>query len=1518
MTISSSFLSNVTVETLVVAGGGGGGTNYNLRGAGGGAGGLVYIGNLQIPAGTTANVVVGSGGLVSARGGDSAILPYVPTYSHWFNGYSTYDYLTVTNTAYPFSLGGDFTVEAWIYLNAYGSTYTSIVDTRTGAVAQTWNFGVYGTGLDFYWGASRATSSMRVPSGQWTHVAATRQSGNVYLYVNGYRDAISVTGVTTWMQQTSTTVWIGNNRDGAATGQNTYSANVYISNLRTVSGIAVYTGNFTPQTTNLSTTQSSGANIAAISSSPTVANTGVFNGTTSYLLHTYAGNGPMDLATGQPSWTVECWFYCTNYAAKQTAIFDASGRVGVANSALAFWLSATGVGAWIIGNGGGGYIAYVPTMATTFTLGTWYHVAMVRNTSTGRAQVYVNGVLDANSNIVTSGSMANAYSLDFSIGSDIATQLAGASLFYGYISNLRAVKGVAVYTGNFTVPSIPLTVTQSSSGNIAAISGSQTSLLILQGTPIADASLNSISITNSAVTMTQLVVGIGTTFLSLQNSTLIDNSIANSPIVKYYGSVSPSIFSQSTPVTDGYASVYFNGATLLQYTNSTALTTIAAVDVSANQFTVTSTASIPNVIATAPAITPLGTVNSISFAGSQYLTVTANAAFAYGTGSFTVECWVYITTALAAGAFVGPWTGTAATSSWVFTQGSPTATNLRFGVSDGTTATFYQGGGGLSINTWIHVAAVRNGTTLTLYSNGTSVSTNAGISTNISVASQALQINGVAGATFLTTGYISNLRIVKGVAVYTGNFTVPTAPLTITQSSSGANIAAITGSQTSLLLQPVAGWTAECWVNPSGDYSTYRTVFAKRVNATVTTEYEGYLRLTSGVISFYNGTNYESTTTLTANTWSHCAWVYTGTNIVIYVNGTQVYTSAVTITTNTEPMIIGGVRTGSEYFLGFLSNFRFTRGIVYTGAFTPPTTPLRATQTVSGNIAAITGNASSSTSLLVLQSSTYKDNSVNNYLYGYSYTIYTGTPIIKTDVAPFVDPVRGIVAYGGGAGAFNNTTNNANTGGSGGGSWYPGYVGAPASQPPTSYYAGIAYTNTGFGNTGGLGGGVQPYGGGGGGAGGVGSGYTDIYAGGGGIGRQYTISGVPAYYAGGGSSAAYPLEAGYLINAGGLGGGGQGDNSVWAATQVTGYTGSTGTVNATANGSPYTGGGGGSGGWGGSGIVIMRYLGTQIATGGTVTSIGGYTIHTFTTAGTFTIAANISVGSAGGNGGPYAGGGGGAAGYLGFGGNGAAGASLAAGSYGIGGGGGGGGSSATFGGGGGGVDIWGLGGYSGAGGTAGQPGTGGSPEVTLGLTGNGAQPGFGSNGGLYGGGGGGGVTSSLDTSRGWGANGAFALVYSTTSSTYTYPYISPINLVYLGNLQSTNTTQFTSNVSGVITDSNFDQNVIGNLAYSQTSVNMPVAYESQYTNNTVSVYRTASLAANNVIASDITVTVNYQAEWMLRNSDPAFPATYDKPFNYQTAQPVTTTNDPRKLTLKASFITKTGTQQDPTEPDQYL
>ena len=112
----------------------------------------------------------------------------------------------------------------------------------------------------------------------------------------------------------------------------------------------------------------------------------------------------------------------------------------------------------------------------------------------------------------------------------------------------------------------------------------------------------------------------------------------------------------------------------------------------------------------------------------------------------------------------------------------------------------------------------------------------------------------------------------------------------------------------------------------------------------------------------------------------------------------------------------------------------------------------------------------------------------------------------------------------------------------------------------------------------------------------------------------------------------------YGSNASGGGGGGAGGAGGNATASVGGAAGAgrawlngvtyaAGGVGSSSNNSPGTGGGantgnGGAGGGtpvaGGSGIVIIRYLGAQRGTGGTVTSSGGYTIHTFTSSGTYT------------------------------------------------------------------------------------------------------------------------------------------------------------------------------------------------------------------------------------------------------------------------------------------------------------
>ena len=184
-------------------------------------------------------------------------------------------------------------------------------------------------------------------------------------------------------------------------------------------------------------------------------------------------------------------------------------------------------------------------------------------------------------------------------------------------------------------------------------------------------------------------------------------------------------------------------------------------------------------------------------------------------------------------------------------------------------------------------------------------------------------------------------------------------------------------------------------------------------------------------------------------------------------------------------------------------------------------------------------------------------------------------------------------AFGGGPANGSQTASDRN-GGSGGGGGHMSPSGLASSSIQTSNNGG-----TGYGYGGGATNYASPYPCGSGG----GAGAAGLLGGVGGAGRSFDISGTAAYYAGGGGQAD---NAGTITN-GGTGGGGAGGNTV---------AGVSGTTNTGGGGG---GSRGGTGGFGGSGIVIVRYLGIQKANGGTITSSGGYTIHTFTTSSTFEV-----------------------------------------------------------------------------------------------------------------------------------------------------------------------------------------------------------------------------------------------------------------------------------------------------------
>jgi hypothetical protein len=220
----------------------------------------------------------------------------------------------------------------------------------------------------------------------------------------------------------------------------------------------------------------------------------------------------------------------------------------------------------------------------------------------------------------------------------------------------------------------------------------------------------------------------------------------------------------------------------------------------------------------------------------------------------------------------------------------------------------------------------------------------------------------------------------------------------------------------------------------------------------------------------------------------------------------------------------------------------------------------------------------------------------------------------------------GLTAIGGGHGASSyqdyspdlvSGLKTAGSGGSGGG--MTGYC----------YKAtGGGGRTVGQGNFGGAGG-PSWYSGGGGGAGAAGGSATGIPHGG--VGVLSDINGTSLYWGGGGGGAAYSLSTGGNGGIGGGGGGAVGVTTGGAGLNAgsAGGGGSPGAQTNTPGGNAgaNTGGGGGggshynltnAGGNGGSGIVIIRYPGPQNATGGTVTTVGTDTVHTFLSSGTFT------------------------------------------------------------------------------------------------------------------------------------------------------------------------------------------------------------------------------------------------------------------------------------------------------------
>ena len=474
---------------------------------------------------------------------------------------------------------------------------------------------------------------------------------------------------------------------------------------------------------------------------------------------------------------------------------------------------------------------------------------------------------------------------------------------------------------------------------------------------------------------------------------------------------SPRTFTVNVAISDPH----FSKTTLLL--SGSALTTNTVLrDSSTNNFSLTAYGD-----TRATNFSPYGTGWSNYFNGTSYLSGDGSSGLALSIGDFTIELWVL------ANSF---------TSQPQLISFNPASTNGAYPLiyinSSGNFVYYVNNaaaitGGSVSIGVWHHVAVARSGTSTKMFLNGTQVGSTYSDTNNYLVGASRPTIGkaGFNDSSYLD-GYISNLRVVKGTAVYTSNFTPPTQPLTaITNTSlltcqsnrfldASTNNFAITknGDTTVTTFNPFnitnTGTSGSAYFDGTGDYCTTpgNAAFALGTGDFCLETWIYPNSISTGTFdrimatSDYNGTGFDwtlntassslyvagtaySISNLVIKSWNHLVYTRSGGVLRGFLNGNlAVYNASATgNVTSTGELRIGYGYSGTSYN-GHISNLRIVKGSVpvayqtsatttNTSVFSPPTQ----------SIAAVTG-----TQLLTLQydqphnNNTFLDASSNQFL----------------------------------------------------------------------------------------------------------------------------------------------------------------------------------------------------------------------------------------------------------------------------------------------------------------------------------------------------------------------------------------------------------------------------------------------------------------------------------------------------------------------------------------------------------
>jgi hypothetical protein len=458
MTVSAVTSGTIYVGCLITGSGVLANTTITALGTGTGGTGTYTVSQSQ----TVSSTTITSDGFPITRNGNTTqgtFSPFSQTgWGNYFNGSSGFAYADNTNLE-PGS--GDFTLEVWVFHTAAIGSESFYYYQPSSGIGISRNASgkvqINQSGI-----ATILTSTGSVNSNQWVHVAVVRSgsgSNNLKVYIDGNADATTATSTTNFAGTGSI--------DIGKAGSSSYMVG-YFSNMRFCKS-AVYTNNFTPSTSPLTTTSQGASNCnllicqsnrfkdnssndfsPTISGSPSVQAFSPFNPTSSWSATTNGGSGYFDgngdylsvadnsnLRLGTNAFTIQGWVYRNASGAAHSIIAK-----GGASTGFVLQVTSTNILRFTHGT------TNVDT-TTTIPASAWTHIAAVRtNTSTNGFQLYINGVSSATATVSTDFNQTDT----LYAGADRSA----ANVMNGFISGLKYTNGTAE---SIAVPTEPPTAT---------------------------------------------------------------------------------------------------------------------------------------------------------------------------------------------------------------------------------------------------------------------------------------------------------------------------------------------------------------------------------------------------------------------------------------------------------------------------------------------------------------------------------------------------------------------------------------------------------------------------------------------------------------------------------------------------------------------------------------------------------------------------------------------------------------------------------------------------------------------------------------------------------------------------------------------------------------------------------------------------------------------------------------------------------------------------------------------------